>query len=61
MTIIIYLPLLICLAGLLIYLLQNHSKWNEISLFMFKSGLTVFLLAQSGAMAHGGFMTSWLR
>lgn len=39
-----YLPIVVCIVGLVIYLVSNHPKANAIALHMFWVGLAVFLL-----------------
>ena len=40
----VYLPLLICLIGLLMYVLAANPKINEVGRMMFWCGLLSFLL-----------------
>lgn len=44
MSIILYLPLIMCLAGLVLYLLANHAKASEVGRIMFFAGLLAYLL-----------------
>ena len=40
----LYLPLLVCLIGLLMYVLASNPKINEVGRMMFWCGLLAFLL-----------------
>lgn len=40
----VYLALLVCIVGLIIYLATSHTKASAISLHMFWVGLLAFLL-----------------
>ena len=45
---VIYLPLLVAIVGLLIYVLSNHPKIPEVGRIMFWTGLLAFLLTFAG-------------
>lgn len=45
----IYLSLLVCILGLVIYLITNHAKASELGRAMFWVGLLAFLLEFGGA------------
>jgi len=42
-----YLPLLICIIGLILYFVTEHPKVSAVSLSMFSMGLLAFLLLGS--------------
>lgn len=48
---IIYLSLLVCIAGLLVYALASKDKVVELGRLSFACGLLAFLLQIGGAMA----------
>jgi hypothetical protein len=41
--VVIYLPLLVCIIGLIVYLLSAHAKAQELGRLSFAIGLLVFL------------------
>jgi len=43
------IDLLVCLIGLLIYIISNHPKLPAVGLHMFWCGLLAFLLTYKGA------------
>ena len=44
---IIYLSLLICLIGLVVYAPRTRAEWQAVALHMFWVGLLVFLFVKS--------------
>jgi Na+/phosphate symporter len=42
-----YLPLIICILGLILYFVTEHPKVSAVSLAMFSMGLLAFLLLGS--------------
>lgn len=48
MNILLYLPLIICFVGLLIYALVSDAKAQEVGRLMFFAGLLAYLLKGIG-------------